>query len=151
MEVSVRLAKTKDIRSICDLVNLMSPKAGDYRDAEERFERFIENNDYYNLYVATIPFANNEEDIVGTAMMHFQYKLSYNCGIAAHLEDVVVQQYIRQCGIGKALVNRAIEDAKKRGCYKIMLTCYEKTIPYYEKLGFSKHDFGMRMSLKKEF
>ena len=151
MTISVRLARTKDINSICDLVNLMSPKAGDYRNAEERFERFIKNNDYYNLYVATIPFSNTDkEDIIGTAMMHFQYKLSYNCGIAAHLEDVVVQENMTYLGVGKALVQKAIEDAQKKGCYKIMLTCYEKTVPYYEKLGFQNHDIGMRMSLKKE-
>jgi glucosamine-phosphate N-acetyltransferase len=84
-------------------------------------------------------------------MMHYQYKLSYHCGIAAHLEDVVVDPEYRKRGIGEELVVLAMHTAMDKGCYKLMLTCYEKTIPYYEKLGFARHDFGMRMSLKDEY
>jgi glucosamine-phosphate N-acetyltransferase len=81
--------------------------------------------------------------------MHLQHKLSYNCGTAAHLEDVVVDESHRGQGIGEGLVQEAIDTARRHGCYKLMLTCYEKTIPYYERFGFQRHDFGMRLPLKE--
>lgn len=146
MEIKYQDAEEKHIRGVCDLVNLMSPAAGDYRDAENRFVTLIKNNPSMRLWVAL-----DGEQVVGTAMLHYQYKLSYHCGIAAHLEDVVVDPEYRKNKIGEALVNIAVDAAKQLGCYKIMLTCYEKTIPYYERLGFKKHDFGMRLSLKEEY
>jgi glucosamine-phosphate N-acetyltransferase len=68
-------------------------------------------------------------------------------GTAAHLEDVVVDENWRGEGVGQALVKRAIETAKSFNCYKIMLTCYPKTTPFYEKLGFEQHALEMRMNL----
>ena len=95
--------------------------------------------------------AELEGQIAGTAMMHLQHKLSYRCGTAAHLEDVVVDAAARGRGVGETLVETAIAAAREHGCYKIMLTCYEKTVPYYERFGFIQHDIGMRMTLKEEY
>jgi len=88
--------------------------------------------------------------IVGTAMMHLQHKLSYQCGTAAHVEDLIVDKKHKGMGIGDMLVKKAIETAKKHSCYKIMLTCYPKTASYYERFKFVKHDIGMKRVLINE-
>jgi glucosamine-phosphate N-acetyltransferase len=145
--IIIRPAQAADVSQICELVNLLSPKAGNYQDADRAFE-YISGNRDYALYVAVLG-----AKVVGTAMCHLQHKLSYNCGCAAHLEDVVVDPACRGRGVGRALVQAAIDFARTSGCYKIMLTCWETTgsVQYYESLGFVRHDVGMRMSLKEEY
>ena len=49
--------------------------------------------------------------------------------------------------IGAALVRHATEEARKLGCYKIILNCFENRIPFYKGLGFKPHDVGMRNDL----
>lgn len=147
MTVNIRLATEEDIPAVCDLVGLLSPEAHDYRNAIEKFKRHIKDNENYWLWVAD----DSIDGVVGTAMMHFQHKLSYRCGLAAHLEDVIVHPDYRGKGIGEQLIQNAIKEAEKWGCYKIMATVWTKSIPYFEKLGFDAHDTGMRMSLISEF
>lgn len=141
----IERAKEKDIETICRIVSQMTPGLPhDYTAAIEKFQETIKDNPDYFLWVA-----RRDGIVVGTAMMHLQHKLSYNCGTAAHLEDVVVDKEHRGLGIGEALIQNAIQTAKKHNCYKLMLTCWEKTVKYYEKLGFQKHDIGMKLNLKE--
>ena len=166
MNVIIRQAEDEDIPSICRIISQLTPGLPhDYRDAVLKFRDYIKHNRDYWLWVATADLnaapktgqftymANYKPNVqvVGTAMMHFQHKLSYNCGTAAHLEDVVVDQRFRGCGIGELLVEKAIETAKAFECYKIMLTCFAKTVPYYLKFGFKQHDIGMKLVLKEEY
>ncbi len=144
----VRLATADDIPEVVRIVRQLTPDdtEPDYRDAVEKFQRDIASSGDYFLWVAEL-----DGRIVGTAMMHLQHKLSYRCGTAAHVEDVVVDAKARGRGVGEKLIAAAIAAAREHGCYKIMLTCYDKTAAYYERLGFSRHDIGMRMSLKEEY
>lgn len=143
MKINIRLATDRDIQKICEIVSQLTPGLPhDYRDAIVQFNKHIEINPDYFLWVAEL-----DEKVVGTAMMHLQHKLSYHCGRAAHLEDVVVDKDHRGKGIGELLVNKAIETAKQYECYKILLTCFQKTTAYYEKFGFVQHDIGMRLTL----
>jgi GNAT superfamily N-acetyltransferase len=144
--VVVREAAEADIPDICRIINQLTPgKAHDYKGAKAKFTNRIKPSPDYYLWVATIGDKNPK--VVGTAMMHLQHKLSYHCGTAAHLEDVVVDGPYRGKGIGEKLVQVAIDTAKERRCYKLMLTCFPKTVPYYEKFQFTNHDIGMRLEL----
>lgn len=143
MKINIRLATDRDIKNICEIVSQLTPGLPhDYRDAENKFESHIKNNQDYFLWVAEL-----DGEVVGTAMAHLQHKLSHHCGTALHLEDVVVDKDHRGKGIGELLVNKAIETAKQYECYKILLTCFQKTTAYYEKFGFVQHDIGMRLTL----
>lgn len=142
--IEIKLAIDEDIPEVCRLVQQMSPGSPhDYRNAIIKFQTCIKSSPDYFLWVAKL-----DGKVVGTAMMHLQHKLSYSCGVAAHLEDVVVDNEWKNLGIGTALVEKAIETAKEHSCYKIMLGCFEKTVLFYERFGFLKHDVGMRMNLK---
>jgi len=142
MTPMIRKAKIKDIPRICDLVSLMTPGESDYTNAQLKFETHIQNNPDYFLWVVEIG-----NKIVGTGMMHLQHKLSYSCGTAGHLEDVVVDTNYRKIGVGTLIVETAEAVAREHNCYKLFLTCRPKTIPFYENLGFENHDIGMRKSL----
>ena len=64
------------------------------------------------------------------------------------LEDVFVESEFRQKGYGTQLVNAVIEEAKARGCYKLIgQSRYgrEKVHALYERLGFVDHGKNFRM------
>lgn len=68
----------------------------------------------------------------------------------ALLEDVFVHEEYRGQGYGKQIVNEAIREAKKSGCYKIIGTSRygrENVHSFYRKLGFAEWGKEFRMDL----
>ncbi len=66
------------------------------------------------------------------------------------LEDVFVEESQRGKGYGKSLVAKAIEEAKKAGCYKLICTSrYTKEFVHalYTNAGFKDHGKEFRMDL----
>jgi ribosomal protein S18 acetylase RimI-like enzyme len=58
----------------------------------------------------------------------------------AHLEDLFVDASARGSGLGRALVDAALERARERGCARIELDANERNDPavaLYESVGFS--------------
>ena len=47
-------------------------------------------------------------------------------------------------GIGEKIIRSALMYAKSKGCYKTILDCDRKVKPFYEKIGFKAHSYGMR-------
>ena len=64
------------------------------------------------------------------------------------MEDVFVDESQRSTGLGTSLVTRVIEEARERGCYKLICTSrYEKPRVHglYERLGFKGHGKEFRI------
>ena len=69
----------------------------------------------------------------------------------ALLEDVYVEEEYRGEGYGKDIVQAAIEEAKRLGCYKIVgFSRYsrEKVHSFYLKMGFEDWGKEFRMNLE---
>ncbi len=67
------------------------------------------------------------------------------------LEDVFVEENHRGGGVGTKLVQTAIEEAKKIGCYKLIATVRNsrgEVCPWYEKQGFINYGVEFRMNLR---
>jgi GNAT superfamily N-acetyltransferase len=56
------------------------------------------------------------------------------------IENVVTHEDYRNKGYGTKLLKKALEIAREKGCYKVMLMSGrgEETIQFYEKVGFEK-------------
>ena len=70
----------------------------------------------------------------------------------ALLENVYVEKEYRDRGLGTKLINLAISEAKKRGCYKIIGTSKKTNIGahrFYERFGIKKIGYEFRLDLKK--
>jgi len=66
------------------------------------------------------------------------------------MEDIFVEETFRGKGYGEKITQALIEEAKKRGCYKLICTSRfsnERAHHLYEKLGFKKHGNEFRMEL----
>ena len=65
-----------------------------------------------------------------------------------HIEDVAVRKGYQGRGVGSSLVKSAVEMARELGCYKCILDCGSELVGFYEGVGFSRHDVGMRIDIK---
>ena len=115
----------------------------------------LKSYNVYNIWKAylegsskTYVYINNENRIVGTATIIVEDKF-LRCGSSVgHIEDVVVDKTCRTRGVGRELTNKCVEFAEEHGCYKVVLDCSEKNIPFYVKCGFNPDAYCMRKDLK---
>jgi len=91
--------------------------------------------------------AIKDRDIVGSITSIIEQKFIHNGGKICHIEDVVTRKGFENLGIGSALVKTILELARQEKCYKVILNCSEDNSNFYEKLGFYKHDTGMRYNI----
>jgi glucosamine-phosphate N-acetyltransferase len=101
----------------------------------------IENQNSY-IYVA-----KRNKEIIGTATLLIEKKFIHGGGKVGHIEDVSVKKEYEGNGVASEIINSLIEVAKENGCYKIILDCKDKLLPFYERLGFSHSDNCMRLNL----
>jgi GNAT superfamily N-acetyltransferase len=79
------------------------------------------------------------EPAAGVCQLRFRYGLWYDRD-DCWLEDLYVEEAARGTGLGRALVDAAIERARDRGCARIELDVNEMNaaaLALYESLGFS--------------
>ena len=93
----------------------------------------------YEVYVMVL-----DDKIVATASIMYENKLRYNKP-KAFIEDVGVNKLYRGRGYGKEMVEHCIDVAKSRECYKIVLSCKDNLVDFYEGLGFEKDQNFMVM------
>lgn len=94
-------------------------------------------------FVVEDKFSNK---IIASASLIIEPKFRYTekCG---HLEDVCVAKTHQHQGFGKKLVFHVLQYAKKKKCYKVILNCNDNNIPFYNSLGFFKHENSLRIDL----
>jgi len=66
----------------------------------------------------------------------------------AAIENVVVARGQRDRGYGEVLMRRAIDEARRAGCYRLSLTCNKRRTDarrFYERLGFVATHEGYRI------
>ena len=69
------------------------------------------------------------------------------------LEDIFVNESHRGQGYSKILVQEVINEARVRGCYKLICTSRygrEQLHEYYQKLGFKDHGKEFRIDFEKK-
>jgi glucosamine-phosphate N-acetyltransferase len=101
------------------------------------------NQQWSHVYVAI----HDDGKIVGTITLLVEQKFLRWWALAGHLEDVAVREGYEGQGIGGWLVAHAVAEAKKLGCYKIILDCNEKLLWFYAKYGFEAKEVCMKMYL----
>src|SRR5262249_5113928 len=104
--------------------------------AREIFARFAAYPDY-RLYVARL---GNE--IVGTFALLIMHNLGHLGAPSAVVEDVAVAPEWQRRGVGRAMMEFAMERSRELGCYKLALSSNRKrkhAHRFYESLGFERH------------
>ena len=68
-------------------------------------------------------------------------------GCSAVIEDRVVAQDMQGHGVGRALLEKLLEQARGKGCFKVSLEAADKALPFYEACGFSRAGQAMKINL----
>jgi GNAT superfamily N-acetyltransferase len=149
--ITFRAARTEDLPELVRMLAddhlgarreaVATPLAAGYAEAFAAMEADPNNQ----LVVATLDGA-----VVGMLQLTFIPSLSYQGRWRALIEGVRVSSRVRSAGIGGALMQWAIERARRRGCGMVQLTTdrtREDALRFYERLGFVASHHGMKLHL----
>lgn len=112
------------------------------QDAEAIFARFSRYPDY-TLYIA-----ESDSRIAGTFALLIMDNLGHLGAPSAVVEDVVVDPACQGHGIGQQMMAFAIDRAREKRCYKLVLSSNakrERAHAFYEQLGFERHGYSFRI------
>src|ERR1051325_12105341 len=103
----------------------------------------IRSNPFYTIFVAV----GEDGELIGSITLLIEEKFIHGGAKVGHIEDVVTRNQFEGRGVGRALVLKAIDFAKQKKCYKVVLDCSKRNVEFYEKLGFKQHEISMRFDL----
>ncbi len=146
-----RLAVRSDVP---DIVRMLADDALGVK--RESYESPLPES-YYTAFEAIGADPNNElvvaclaGRVVGVLQLTFIPYLTYRGSWRALLEGVRVDTSARARGIGRKLIEWAIERARQRGCHLVQLTSDKArvdAIRFYESLGFVASHEGFKLHL----
>lgn len=114
---------------------------------ESYIRAFAEINLDKNNYLAVI---EDNNIVIGTLQLTFIPSLTYQGRKRALIEGVRVDEAYRGKGIGKQLIEWAIEKSREQDCHMIQLTTNKsrpEALEFYKKLGFMASHEGLKLSL----
>ncbi|GAB4376281.1 MAG: GNAT family N-acetyltransferase [Elainellaceae cyanobacterium] len=147
MTIEIRKATEADLPAILNLYS--QPELDDglkpsMAQAKVLFER-IHNYPNYHLYVAEL-----SSSVVGTFALLIMDNLLHLGRPSGIVEAVAVDPACQGQGIGKAMMQFALEQCRQAHCYKLALSTNLKrkdAHAFYESLGFTKHGFSYVVDL----
>lgn len=151
--LTIRKAAEQDILRILELYRQLEittspaeegvsqPTADDYRKLFERIHSFPGME---------LVVAEDRETVIGSLEILIIPNLSHKGLPWALVENVIVDEAKRRTGIGRRLMQYAIDRAKAAGCYRISLSSNNSRKDahrFYETLGFKGSSTGFRLYL----
>ena len=118
---------------------------GDLAPYEAAFDRLTATRG-----VSTVHVAERDGQIVGTLQLTIIPSLSHRGGSRAHVEAVRVAAAARSGGIGSAMMEWVIDEARRQECRMVELTSNRTRTDaarFYERLGFVASHTGFKYAL----
>jgi GNAT superfamily N-acetyltransferase len=149
MNVEIREATEQDLDPILSLYGQIGMDNGKVLPLDEAENLFTKIKSYpdYKFYAVV-----DDKHIIGTFSLLIMDNLAHMGAPSGILEDVVVREDFRRRGIGRLMMNFAMERCRERGCYKIALSCNmqrESAHFFYEALDFKRHGYSFVVDLAK--
>ncbi|WWC64164.1 uncharacterized protein I303_106772 [Kwoniella dejecticola CBS 10117] len=124
-----------DVLSVLTVAPQLSPKA--YKENFDRLKACA------GTYFIIVIVDKATDKIVASGSIIVERKFLRNAGLVGHIEDIAVSKAVQGKKLGLRIINALEEIGASQGCYKIILDCSEKNIPFYEKCGFKHKEFEM--------
>lgn len=127
-------------RGYFDVLNELAP-VDSSEFTNEAFASFVEGlGENHTIYVAV----NHENtEVIASGTLFIEQKIIHGMARLGHIEDVVVKAEHRKNGIGNALIQKLMEEATARGCYKVSLSATDAVVPFYQSCGLRLHEHAM--------
>jgi GNAT superfamily N-acetyltransferase len=147
MQVTIRVAEKLDLPGILAVYAQPELDAGELLPLEhaEKIYSIFQQYPSYRLYVAVAG-----TKIVGTFALLIMDNLAHLGKKSAIIEDVGVLPEFQGHGVGKIMMQFAMEEARKNRCYKLVLSSNakrERAHQFYDSLGFDRHGYSFRVDL----
>lgn len=117
-----------------------------FYDSDILWNEYTKNPNHIT-FVDEIKEAGKPASIVATSSILIESKFLHCGSKVGHIEDVVVDKDARGSGLGQKIVEHCIEYARKNGCYKVILDCSNKNVPFYINCGMYLSENSMRIDL----
>ncbi|MFZ5988231.1 MAG: GNAT family N-acetyltransferase [Bacillota bacterium] len=148
MSKEVRLIKFDELQGLLELyrhLNSKDPELAVNESLKGLWKDIFEDPNMYYLVI--------EEDgkLVSSCVLVIVRNLTRGAKPYALIENVVTHKDYRNKGYGTSILERAVEIAKDKSCYKVMLMTgrkEESTLRFYEKAGFER---GIKTGFVKYF
>src|ERR1700734_9500 len=151
MNLNIRKANREDLIQIIQLLanDPLVRQRKTYQDPlpTEYYQAFEEIDTDKNQYLIVV---EDNHKIIGTLQLTIITYLTYLGGKRGQIEDVRIDEAYRRHGIGKMMIQWAIDKARELNCHLVQLTMDKKrqeTIEFYKKLGFVDSHEGMKLHL----
>lgn len=152
--VTIRRARQEDLAAIVALLandplgarreTPGSPPAASYSEAFAAIERDPNQ---------TLIVGCRGDAVVGVLQLTFLPHLTYRGGWRAQIEGVRVAAQERSRGLGRQMIEWAVECARARGCHMVQLTTDKTRLDakrFYESIGFVASHEGMKLDLARD-
>ena len=134
----IRKIEMKDLDEVYKLLNELYENKIGYNVFIEKYKNSLDGNDFYGIV------AEENNKIFGTLIARIVNRL------VKSQNTLFVDEKNRQMGIGKMLLQNAIDYAKKKSCETLELTSYipnESAHKFYENNGLIKHSYKFKKKL----
>ena len=149
--ISCRKASKPDLREILRLYaqpEMDNGKVLSITEAERILEK-IEAYPDYAIYVAVY-----RDEIIGSFGLLIMNNLGHLGAPSAVIEDVVVDPKWQRQGVGKMMMQRALQICEEKGCYKATVSSNlkrERAHAFYTALGFEFYGYSFQIKGQSEF
>ena len=149
MNIDIREAFNDDLPAILKLYSQLGMDDGEVLDLEKAEHIFAKMRfyPYYKLYIASM-----DDAAVGVFALLIMDNLGHLGARSGVIEDVVVRKDLRGQGIGRRLMDFAMERCQEKRCYKIALSSNMLrggTHRFYESLGYKKHGYSFSVETRE--
>jgi len=147
-QTRIREARDEDVAQILELYCEAGIGAKEAFTPDEARAQLRMFRSYPSLRVFV---AEVDGQIVGTCELLIMDNLAKRGRKSAIVEDVAVSPKHQGHGIGRAMIQHAMCEAKNAGCYKVVLSSNLQrpdSYAFYEAIGFERHGYSFRVDLK---
>jgi glucosamine-phosphate N-acetyltransferase len=111
-----------------------------------RFEELYAANQVWPSTLVVVILDENER-VATTGTLLLERKFLRAAAIAGHIEDIAVRPDQQGKGLGRLLIEALTGIAQRQGCYKVILDCEERNVPFYEKCAYERAGVEMKKYL----
>jgi len=142
----IRQIKKTDLNN--NFFSLLAQLSGEVKayDIDSLWGEYTKNPNHIT-FVDEVKEAGKPAKIIATSSILIESKFLHCGSKVGHIEDVVVDKDARGSGLGQKIVEHCIEYARKNGCYKVILDCSNKNVPFYINCGMYLSENCMRIDL----
>lgn len=141
--MEIRRITLNDLSRVFELLNELYENKLEYDKFSQIYQ--LKLSDINSYYIVAIL----DNKIVGILTSEIQVKL-HRAKKQSFIEDLIVDKEYRNRGIGKALIQNAVDYAKNNDCEVIELTSHinnENAHRFYENNNFIKHSYKFKQYL----